>query len=59
MIKISKEEAKQLSKLGVVYGENGISHTHGHHQKYYLCESTKNLSILSKLRQQSTVKVAN
>jgi hypothetical protein len=50
LIKISREESKLLSKLGVPYGENGISHTHGHKRNYYLCESRKNLSLLSQLR---------
>lgn len=46
MIKISCNEAKELNKLGIKYGENGISHTHGHHKHYYLCESEYNLRCL-------------
>ena len=59
MIKISSNEAKKLSKLGVPYGENGISHTHGHHKHYYLCESKKNTSLLEKLRHQSILRATN
>lgn len=56
MIKISRKEAKALVKLGVNYGENGISHTHNHNVHYFLCESKKNMSILEKLREESIVK---
>ena len=56
MIKISNEEAKKLNKLGVPYGENGISHTHSHHKHYFLCESKKNISMIEKLRKQSIMK---
>ena len=53
LIKIRKEEAKKLNTLGVPYGENGISHTHGHHMHYYLCESKKNIGLLEKMRRES------
>ena len=53
MVKISSKEAKELNRLGVPYLENGISHTHGHHKKYFLCESKKNMYLLSKLRNRS------
>lgn len=56
MIKISSEEAKELNKMGVKYGENGISHTYGHHKSYFLCESKKNLNLLNELRQKSICK---
>ena len=49
---ISKEIAHKLNKeFGVPFGENGISSTgkeNGRH-KYYLCESSKNLSLLKKV----------
>ena len=52
IILISKEIAHKLNKeFGVPFGENGISSTgklNGRH-KYYLCESSKNLSLLKKL----------
>ena len=52
IILISKEIAHKLNKeYGVPFGESGISSTgkfNGRH-KYYLCESSKNLSLLKKL----------
>ena len=52
IILISKKIAHKLNKeFGVPFGENGISSTgklNGRH-KYYLCESSKNLSLLKKL----------
>ena len=48
---ISKGTAHKLNKLGVPFGENGISSTgklNGRH-KYYLCESARNLSLLRKV----------
>ena len=59
LIKVSRKEVAQLVKMGVVYGENGISRTHGHHKKYFLCESRKNLSLLSKIRQDSIICTVN
>lgn len=50
MIKITKEEAKQLRQMGVSNNTNGISHTYGHTKHYYLCESSKNIQKLSKIR---------
>ena len=50
MIKISKDEAKKLRKLGVSDNKDGISHTWGHHRHYYLCESTKNMNCLAQVR---------
>ena len=50
VIKITKREAAQLRKMGVIIGTNGISHTYGHHKTYYLCESERNLECLKKLR---------
>ena len=59
MIKISKFEAKELNKMGVRYGENGISHTHGHNKNYFLTESKKNISLLDKLRKESIIQTKN
>jgi hypothetical protein len=59
LIKISSKEAKELNKLGVNYGENGISHTHSHHKTYFLCESKKNMYLISKLREKNIVNKAN
>ena len=50
MIKITKNEATQLRKMGIEIGTNGISRTYGHHKTYYLCESVRNLECLKKLR---------
>lgn len=50
MIKISNDEAKQLRKLGVNDGENGISHSHNKVKHYFLCESKFNLSKLKEIR---------
>lgn len=50
VIRITKNEAIQLQKMGIVIGTNGISHTYGHHKTYYLCESVNNLECLKKLR---------
>lgn len=58
MIKISKEEALKLNKeYGVKFGENGISHTHGHHKNYYLTESEYNLRTLLKFSLNNEAKV--
>ena len=47
LIRIKKESAKQLNKMGVPFGEDGISRTKSHHHKhYFLCESEKNLRTL-------------
>ena len=47
---ISKEIAHKLNKeFDVPFGENGISTSKTNHKKYYLCESSKNLSLLKKL----------
>lgn len=50
MIRITKQEAMQLKKMGVKVGTNGISRTYGHHKTYYLCESIKNIEYLKRLR---------
>ena len=48
---ISKEEAHVLNKEhGVSFGCYGISHTYTKHKKYYLCESSKNMQALNKVR---------
>ena len=47
---INKEIAHKLNKeFGVPFGENGISTSKTNYKKYYLCESSKNLSLLKKL----------
>ena len=56
MLKISVIEAKELNKMGVPYGENGISHTHSHNKKYFIAETKRNLALLNKLRNRSVVK---
>ena len=56
MLKISVIEAKELNKMGVPYGENGISHTHSHSKKYFIAETKKNIALLNKLRNKSIVK---
>ncbi len=50
MIKITKEEAQQLRRMGVSDRVNGITHTYGHHKHYYLCESPRNLELLKRIR---------
>lgn len=50
MLQITKQEAMTLNKLGVQFGENGISHSASGHNKYYLVESKKNLSLLDKIK---------
>lgn len=50
LIRISNQTSELLNKkYGVMHGENGISHTHGHYKKYYLCESEYNLRSLLKI----------
>lgn len=50
MIQIKKEEAKELNKLGVPFGEGGISRSRTKHSKYYLCENKKNLTLYQKIK---------
>ena len=50
MIQISKEEAKILHKMGVPFGEMGISRSRSKKSKYYLCEQAKNLSLYNKIK---------
>ena len=50
LIRITKDEAKKLRKMGVCDRTNGISHTFSHHKHYYLCESEKNIACLQMLR---------
>ena len=52
MIRITSSEAKQLRKMGVKDGMNGISHTYAHHRSHYLCESQYNMVKLKKIRQE-------
>lgn len=56
LLKISDIEAKELNKMGIPYGEGGISHTYTRKKHYFLCEAKKNLEMLSKLRQKNIVK---
>ena len=45
MFKISSKEAKWLTKNGVRWNDNGVSHTTARHRRtYYLCESERNLA---------------
>ena len=50
MIRISRNEAMKLNKMGVPFGEGGISHTLSKRKKYYLCENDHNLKLLDKIR---------
>lgn len=50
MIQINKKEAMNLNKMGVPFGEGGISHTLSKRKKYYLCENESNLKLLDKIR---------
>lgn len=51
LIKISKQEANILNKeFGVNFGAYGIYHTYTRYKKYYLCETSKNLKLLNKIR---------
>lgn len=50
LIQIRKEEALKLNKMGVPFGENGISTSHSSNKKYYLCEKEKNLKLYNKIR---------
>jgi hypothetical protein len=51
IIPITKQEAEYLANVkNVKFGENGISHTYGHHRHYYLCENRYNLCVLKEYR---------
>lgn len=61
MIKISKEERKQLINMGCKDYEPGsgfrdICRTYGHHTSYYLRESSRNLELLHKIKYGNTGK---
>ena len=43
-------------KKGVPFGENGVSHTYGHHHKYHLCESKYNMMLLNEYRKSRIIK---
>lgn len=46
ILKISKGEMMHLTKKGVPFGENGISHTIARGRRsYYLCLSEKNTKL--------------
>lgn len=50
MLQITKQEAMELNKIGVKFGENGISRSASGHNKYYVCENRDNLTKLNKIR---------
>lgn len=56
MIKISKKDALKLNKeYGIMFGENGISHTcscHRNRKTYYLCANRKNMDAYNKIQAQ-------
>ncbi len=53
MIQIAKEIAHKLNKeYGVVFGENGISHSTTKNKKYYLAETKYNLKALKSLNEE-------
>ncbi len=54
MIDISKTEMQYLTKKGVPFGENGISHCIGSYRKYYLCEGRRNMELLMSYRKSVT-----
>lgn len=56
IVNISKRMAHKLHKLGVRFGEGGISHSHTSNKKYYLCESRRNLDLLKRLENSELVK---
>ena len=55
MLKISKEEAKELYRQGFKYAsesDHGVIHkTHSHHTTYYLTETDKALDVLILIRE--------
>lgn len=55
VIRITKQEANKLKRMGILIGTNGISRTYGHHKTYYLCESFRNLECLKRLRQEEVL----
>lgn len=56
LVLISKAESIELNKMGVRYGENGISHTYTSNKHYYLCESKYNMDKLKTLRESKKIK---
>lgn len=56
LVRISKDEKNYLVNHGVRFGTNGISHTCSCHSKrrtYYLCESSYNMKLLKKYREEN------
>lgn len=55
MLRISKQEARELNKQGFKYASetpNGVIHkTHSHHASYYLKETDKALDALIEIRE--------
>ncbi len=50
LVQIRKEEAMKLNKMGIPFGEGGISTSHSSNKKYYLCENKPNLTKLKQIR---------
>lgn len=55
---IDYKEVRDLIRMGIKYGENGISHTRSRHSgvTYYLAETPRNMRILEKYRNSLIVK---
>lgn len=51
MVKISKEEAMELSKQGVSWHENGICRTYSSNHHYFLSETKRNMALLETIRE--------
>lgn len=57
MIKISKQEATELEKLGHKFGTDGkLHHTYTKHKTYYLTESEQALTDLEAIREKRKIK---
>lgn len=57
IVKITKNEMEYLIKVKKVpFGENGVSHTYGHHRTYYLCENRNNMRYLNEYRNSRIIK---
>nr|DAH15394.1 MAG TPA: hypothetical protein [Caudoviricetes sp.] len=50
IIPITKGEAHKLHKIGIVFGDYGISSTHTKHKKFFLTETKKNTDTLNTIR---------
>ena len=57
IVLITKQEMEYLTKVKKVpFGENGVSHTYGHHRTYYLCENRNNMRFLNEYRNSRIIK---